>query len=623
MLASAQTSESTNILSGKLGSPGKKGLDGSHELFPRVCSWPANNIPTKNKAKSDDARLLSQGSSVIRTCSDSKMGGTYVPSKAGTEATSASVTFVDKSGTWGSLENSPCSENVFAEGSSSYRHVNDLELTSAVSKRLIPSLYSLETAKNNAECKSFDYLRIGPNSLTPAPLVANSSKSDLHRVSSKEVKNRLSWGEEVMISILGKDPNDFVHTFLPESSEDSPMLIAGANSKTSFHSSGTSPKLKTRELDCEMNPLAFWKDNARKTFFRDRNLENRMSTKKRYAVSQGLTSSNDGFSSKVVKTKDPAARVTCTEIDSKIGRPSCISYELSDSKNVITSSKKLSQNLCKLPDIASNFKESYDNFSRNSSSRDRSALNNNKSKSLESSSPRSNISKIFDSEPQTKERSTDSNHDFNNPSTVSIETASSATSIIATSAEEGTKFQKDVIYPFSTECLETAAEARNKGKLTSRVDERKQMLKREGSQQYLRGSNYPTQRCLQSGRTILYSYPVNGGFIAPRATAPLLCVPGHERHHPMLYTLPAGSPMIVGQPLFSQIFCGLPGQHPGLYYSPVYHQLPVQFQLPKIYQQPVIQHYTVDKLDQQVTVNLPLTTENVNMHNKASGANAN
>jgi len=606
MPANVEPLANTDILSGQCCMPREEVYrNGSEKFFRSRFDWPTEIIHTKNKAPTKDV-MTSQGSSGNGSNADINMGGTDVSLQTVTEKESLNVSLVNVEGTWGSLETNPCLENVLTGGSSSNSHVTDAGPLSVKSKRLIPSSTAISGEHH-------DYLRIDHDSPSPAPLLANAPEKNPYLGCLKQVKSRLSWGEEVMIGILGQDPNDSAQLSpsVPASLRNSPMRLDRNNSKTQWASSEQWPQLKMEASDCEMDPVAHWKNNARRTLFRDRNLQNRVYARKSRAIFGGFSTPRKRFPLKVVKSNDP------TEVDGFCGRPASVSSGVTPSKN--TSLPIMYEQ----SDIGSRFTKSGLKSLRT----ERNVLNGLKeaseTESLDNLSPRSNISKLVNSEPQKNGRSPDWNASLDSRSMVSMITGSS-TSILKTS-DECANFQKDCNYPVAPKYRGTVADAQPKEKVARSRVERKVMPKWIEPQRYLPRTCFPGQMYIQQGGPIVYPHggaiaciqPVNGGFVTPQLSSPLISVPEHGMGQPTLYRLPAVQPMIISQPLISPVFsCGAVSPA-GVYHSHVYHQTPVQFQLPPVYQQQVQKRYLVDKVDQPGSVNLPLTTENVNMHNKA------
>lgn len=498
-------------------------------------------------------------------------------------------------------------------GDSSKSRINEVEQLSMDKERLIRS-FTTGSADNQ------NYMRINRDSLSPAPLPASAPEKNTSLNSSKQDKNRLSWGEEVMIGILGNDPNDFTQlSAADEPATNSPIPLDRANSKSSLASSDQSVKSKIEDSDYEMNPVASWKDNVRRTFFRDRNLGNRECTGKSNAVSEESFRPKEIFSSELLESYDPAVRATWAENEKVAGRPATDPSGVPKSKHT-TFPQMREQDL------------TGSGFSRScvkSSPREKKVLasleQESEDKSVDCSSTRSSISKLSNSELQKEERSPDCNPGLATPSMVSMITSSSTTSI-SKSTDESYKFKKDV-YPFSPECLITVSKARPKKKVRQVsprfVEPHKYMI--------VPGNGFPVQMCYHQGGPMLHPQggpivcpqPGNGGFIAPQLSAPLICIPEHSMGQTMLYTMPNAPHMVISPPLVSPVFYGGPASPAGIYNPTVYHQTPVQFQLPGGYQQQMQRPYFVDQVDRPVRVNLPLTTENVNMHNKACVANDN
>jgi len=610
MPAYVETLASTNILSGRCGMLKKEVCcSGSDKFFTTRFDWPTDEVLPKRKTLIKEVLKPSQGGSDNGSKSD-KMAGTDAPTRVVTEKESSNVCLANVQGSWGSLETYPCSRNVFTKDSSKSR-INEAEPLSMEKKRLVRS-FTTGSADNH------NYMRINQDSLSPAPLPASTPEQNTSLDSSKQDKSRLSWGEEVMIGILGNDPNDFTQLSAHESATNNPMPLDRINSKSSLASSDQSLKSKIEDSDYEMNPVACWKDSVRRTFFRDRNLGNRICTGNSKAVSGDSFPPKEIFSPELLESYDPAVRATWAEKEKVTGRPA------TDPSGVPKSKHRTFPQMREQALTGSGFSDSSVKSLPGEEKVLSSLEQESEDKSVDSSSTRSSISKLSNSELQKEERSRDCNPVLDTPSMVSMITSSSTTSI-SKSADENDKFKKDHVYPFSPARLATLGKARRKEKVrqvSSRFIE---------PHRYLTGNGFPVQMCLQQGGQmfnpqggpILCPQPVNGGFIAPQLSAPLICIPEHAMGQTMLYTMPNAPHMVITPPLVSPVFYGGPASPAGIYNSTLYHQTPVQFQLPGGYQQQMQRPYFVDQVDRPVRVNLPLTTENVNMHNKACVANDN
>jgi len=600
-----ETLASTDILSGRFGTPLKEVCcKGSEKFFTSRFDWPTDAVLPERKTLTRDVLMPSQGVSDNGSTSDVKMEGRDAQTQAVTEEDSSNISLANVQGSWGSLETYSCSRNVFT-GDSSKSRINEVEpLSIEKERRLIPS-FTTGSADNHI------YLRSDADSISSAASTASAQKKKSSLNSLKQDKNRLSWGEEVMIGILGKDPKDFSQLSSHVSAANSSMPVSWASSDQSL-------KSKIEDSYYEMNPVACWKDSVRRTFFRGRKLENAVRTRKSSAVSGKSFPPTEIFSPELLERYDPTVRATWAENDKVNGIPA------TDPSGVPKSKHITSPQMCEKAPRDGGFSHS----SVKSLPREKKVLSGleeeSEDKSLDSSSTRSSISKLFNSELRKEERSQDCNPSLDTPSMVSMITSSSTTSI-SKSADESDKSKKYDGYQFSPGCLAKVGKARRKEKVrqvSPPVIEPKR---------YLPGNCFPAQMCLQQGGPILHPQggpilcpqPVNGGLIAPQLSAPLICIPEHGMGQTMLYTMPNAPHMVISPPLVSPVFYGGPASTAGIYNSTSYHQTPVQFQLPGGYQQQMQRPYFVDQVDQPLRVNLPLTTENVNMHNRACVANDN
>jgi len=611
MPAHVETLANTDILSGQCGMPLKEVCcNGSEKFFTSRFNWPTDAVNPKRKTVTKDVLMPSQGGSDNGSTSDVKMEGRDALARDVTEKESPNVCLANVQGSWGSLETYSCSRNVFT-GDSSQNFINEVEPLSMEKKRLIPS-FTTVTADNHKNMRS------DPDSMSSAPLTASAIKKNSSLNSLKQDKNRLSWGEEVMIGILGKDPNDFSKLSSHICETNSLMNVDRTNSKSSLTSSNQSPQSKIEDPYDEMNPVACWKDSVRRTFFRDRNLENAVCTRKSNAVSGESFPPKEIFSPELLVSFDPAVRATWAKNGKVPGRPATDPSGVPKNKHIT---------FPQLREQASTDSE-FSHSSLKSLPREKNVLSGleeeSEDKSLDSSSRRSSISKLSNSELRKEERSPDCNQSLDTTSMVSMITSSSTTSI-SKSADESDKSKKDDVYPFSPGCLAKAGKAGRNEKV------RQVSPSFIEPQRYLPGNCFPAQMCSQQGGRMLHPQggpilvpqPVNRGFIAPQLSAPLICIPEHGMGQTMLYTMPNAPHMAIRPPLVSPVFYGGPASTAGIYNSTLYHQTPVHFQLPGGYQQHVQRPYFVDQVDQPVRVNLPLTTENVNMHNRACVANDN
>jgi len=607
MPAYVETLANTDILSGRCGIPLKEVCsNGSKKFFTSRFDRPTDAVLPKRKTLTEDVFMPSQGGSDNSSSSDVKMEGSDGPTRGDTEKESLNLCLANVQGSWGSLETYSCSRNVFT-GHSSQSCSNKVDPLSIGNKRLIHSF-------TTASADNHKYMRSDPDSVSSAPLTASAPKKNSSLHSLKEDKNRLSWGEEVMIGILGKDPNDFTKFSSQVSATNSSMHVARTNPKSSLTSCDQSPKSEIEYY--EINPVACWKDSVRRTFFRDRNLENVVCTRK------SIAPSGKSFPPKEMREHlesfDPAVRATWAANDKVNGRPAI------DPSGVLKNKHITFPQILKQASTDSGCSHS----SVKSLSRGRKLLtgleDESEDKSLDSSSTRSNISKLSSTELRKEERSPDCNPSLDTPSMVSMIMSSSTTSI-SKSADESDKCKKDTVYPFSPGCLAKVGKARCKEEV-HQVPRR--FIERQRSKP---GNCFHGQMCYRQegpmlhpqGGPILCPQPVNGGFIAPELSAPLICIPEHGMGQTMLYTMPNAPHMVISPPLVSPVFYGGPASTAGIYNSALYHQTPVQFHLPGGYQQQMQRPYFVDQVNHPVRVNLPLTTENVNMHNRACVANDN
>jgi len=134
----------------------------------------------------------------------------------------------------------------------------------------------------------------------------------------------------------------------------------------------------------------------------------------------------------------------------------------------------------------------------------------------------------------------------------------------------------------------------------------------------------------------VYSY--QNSCLSPNSINPIVCVFNPQGGPPTYYDIPPGATMtfsngaqlpIYPQPVqcpvagpVQQVYCTSPPGTPQPYYQPVvYSPNQVQFQQPQFYEHPQFQapqmhpSYALMRNQHPVNVNLPLTTENVNMHN--------
>jgi len=605
MSAYVETLASTDILSDRFVLQSKEvSCTGSEKFFTGRFDWPTDAVLSERKTLTKDVLMPSQGDSDNGSNSNVKMEGRDSPTRVVTEKESSNVCLANVQGSWGSLETYSCSRNVFT-GDSSKSCINDVKRFSIEKKRLIPS-FTMGSVDNHK------YMRSDPDSISSAALTASAQKSKSSLNSLKQHKNRLSWGEEVMIGILGKDPNDFSQLSSHVSATSSSMPVDRTNSKSTLASSDQSLKSKIEDLYHEMNPIACWKDSVRRTFFRDRNLENGVCTRKSSAVSRESFPPKEMFSPELLERYDPTVRATWAENEKVTGRPATDPSGVPKSKHVTFPQMR------EQASTDSGFSHSNVTPSPREK-KDLSGLEEeSEDKSLDSSSTRSSISKLFNSELRKEERSQDCNPSLDTPSMVSMITSSSTTSV-SKSADESDKSKKDDVYQFSPGCLAKVGKAGRKEKVRQ-VSPRFIEPKR-----YLPGNCFPAQMCLQQGCPMLHPQggpilcpqPVNGGFMTPQLSAPLICIPEHGMGQTMLYTMPNAPHMVISPPLVSPVFYGGPASTAGIYNSTSYHQTPVHFQLRGGYQQRIQRPYSVDQIDQPVRVNLPLTTENVNMHNRA------
>lgn len=609
MPAYVETLASTEILSGRCGMPQKEVCcNGSEKFFTSRFDWPTDAVLPEHKTLAKDVLMPSLGGSDNGSSSDVKMEGSDSPARAVTEKESSNVCLANVQGSWGSLETYSCTRNVFT-GDSSKSRTNE-EPMSIEKKRLIPSFTTCSVDNRN-------YMQSNTDSISSATLTASAEKKNSSFNSSKQDKNRLSWGEEVMIGILGQDPNDITQLSSHVSATNSPIPVDETNSKSPLSSSDQSLKSKIEDSYYELNPVTCWKDSVRRTFFRDRNLAIGVGTRKSKAESGESFPPKEIFSPKLLESYDPEVRATWAEHDTVTGRPGTDPSGVSKSKHITFPQVR------ELGSTDSGF--SHSNVKSLHREKVLSGLEEeSEDKSLDSSSTRSSISKLSNSELRKEERSPECHPRLDTPSMVSMITSSTTTSI-SKSAEESDKSKKDVVYPFSSGCLAKVGKARRKekvGQVSSRFIE---------PQRYLPGNCFPAQMCLQQGGPMLHPQggpilcpqPVNGSFIAPQLSAPLICIPEHGMGQTMMYTMPNAPHMVISPPLVSPVFYGGPASPAGIYNSTQYHQTPVRFQLPGGYQQQMQRPYFVDQVDQPVRVNLPLTTENVNMHNRACVANDN
>merc|ERR1719285_127533 len=107
--------------------------------------------------------MQSQGSLDISSSSNVRKEVSNVSTQAETEREFAKLSFIDKKGSWGSLEDTPCSKNIFAKASSSSKQIKD----AVSSSELIPDLSSLSSTARKFESRSLDCLGIDPASPTP------------------------------------------------------------------------------------------------------------------------------------------------------------------------------------------------------------------------------------------------------------------------------------------------------------------------------------------------------------------------------------------------------------------------------------------------------------------------
>lgn len=131
----------------------------------------------------------------------------------------------------------------------------------------------------------------------------------------------------------------------------------------------------------------------------------------------------------------------------------------------------------------------------------------------------------------------------------------------------------------------------------------------------------------------VYSY--QNSCLSPNTINPVVCVFNPQGGPPTYYDIPPGAtmtfsngpqlpiyPQPVQCPAVQQVYCTSPPGTPQTYYQPVvYSPTQVQFQPPQFYEHPQYQapqmhpSYALMRNQHPVNVNLPLTTENVNMHN--------
>jgi len=608
MPAYVEALASTDIFTGRCGMPEREVyLKGSGKYFKSSLECPTDPVLPKLKTLTKDVLISSQGGSDDGSKSDAKMGGTDALKRAVTEKESSNFCVANVEGSWGSLETYPCSRNVFT-GESSKSRIYKVAPLSIEKKRLTPSFTT--GGDDNHDCT-----RIDPDGLAPEPLTATAPEKNSSGNSSKLDRNRLSWGEEVMMGILGKAPNDFTQLSSSASATHSSMSLDRTNSKSSLASSDQSLQSKIKDSDYEMNPVACWKDSVWKTFHRDRNLGNRVCTRKSYAVSKESFPPKEIFSAKLLNSYDPAVRATWAENDKVNGESATDPSGVPKSKHTT---------LSQMPEQAftdSGFFHSY--VKSWPKEKIVSAIEQeSEDKSLDTSSARSSIKKLPTSQLWKEERSSGGNPSLDTSSMVSTITSSSTTSI-SKSVDESDKYKKYDVYPFSPSCLYTA------GKVICKEEKVRQVSPRLiEPQRYLPGNCFPGQTCLRQGGHILYPqggpilcpHPVNGGFITPQLSTPLICIPEHWMGQSAQYIMPHAPHIVISPPSVSPFFFGGPA---GIHNSTVYHQTPVQFQIPGGYQPQTQRPYFVDQVDRPVRVNLPLTTENVNMHNRACVANDN
>jgi len=610
MPAHVETLANTDILSGQCGMPLKEVCcNGSEKFFTSRFNWPTDAVNPKRKTVTKDVLMPSQGGSDNGSTSDVKMEGRDTLQRAVTEKESSNVCLANVQGSWGSLETYSCSRNVFT-GDSSRSFINEEEPLSMEKRRLIPS-FTKVSADNHK------YMRSDPDNISSAPLTVSAQKKNSSLSSLKQDKNRLSWGEEVMIGILGKDPNDFTK-FSSQVSTKSLMHVDRTNTISSTTSSNQSSKLKIEDSYHGMNPVACWKDSVRRTFFRDRNLENAVCARKSNAVSGESFPPKEIFSPELLESFDPAVRATWAENDKVTGRRATDPSGVPENKHItfpqmreqVSTDSEFSHSTVKSLPSEKNVLSGLEEESEN--------------KSLDNSSTRSSISKLSNSELRKEERSPDCNQSLDTTSMVSMITSSTTTSI-SKSADESNKSKKDNVYPFSPGCFAKVGKAGHKEKV------RQVSPRFIEPQRYPQGNCFPAHMCSQQGGRLLHpqggpilgQQHVNLGFIGPQLSAPLICIPEHGMGQTMLYTMPNAPHMVITPPLVSPVFYGGPATTAGIYNSTLYHQTPVHFHLPGGYKQQMQRPYFVNQVDQPVRVNLPLTTENVNMHNRACVANDN
>jgi len=135
-------------------------------------------------------------------------------------------------------------------------------------------------------------------------------------------------------------------------------------------------------------------------------------------------------------------------------------------------------------------------------------------------------------------------------------------------------------------------------------------------------------------------YGYQNGYVTQNPSNPVVCVLSPQGGPPTYYDIPPGATMTFSngtqpqQPMYPQpvpctvagavspVYCTSPPGTPQTYYPPVVYSPPqVPYQPAQMYEQPHFQSpplhpsYGLMRSQQPVNVNLPLTTENVNMHN--------